>query len=275
METETVKCCSDYWVDRAKELLKNDKQFTSTFKKWEGKLAVVVGGNSGIGGNIAVRLATLGLTVVTIDVDSIKIEKAANLLGEDARGEIIPYNCEYRKVAEFRTAMEWIEDNYGEPYIQVNCPALYRCPHIITIEDGLWKKLITIIVSIIGIVSAEFSRMKRDYGGHIVNVTFGDVYATIPAPNEELSSYMERILTEYTAHLKKVFGPRLRVTNVFPGALSPYQTESVNEESGYGFLVDQEKVVNGVLMALSRPRQPLIKKVVVEPEYLEICKVRV
>jgi len=84
-----------------------------------GKVAVVTGAASGIGLALCRRFAELGMAVVMVDVDRLRLPLAADLVAEDGDADVLPVVADVRSWDEVEALEAQVVDRFGS--VQVLC----------------------------------------------------------------------------------------------------------------------------------------------------------
>jgi len=135
---------------------------------WKGKVAVVTGGNRGIGRGIAEALAREGLTVALTARGREDAEGAAKQVGGGARG----YACDVRRYGDVQALFAAVERDLGGVDVLVNNAGvgLFAPVEEMKVED--WQAVIETNVNGVFYCTREaIPRMKSRGGGYVFNVS--------------------------------------------------------------------------------------------------------
>jgi glucose 1-dehydrogenase len=197
----------------------------------KGKVAIVTGGNSGIGKSIAIELARQGAFLI-IDYVShpeaeAELEKQLHALGECAVG----IQADVSKVADLERLVAAAVQNFGRLDIIVNNAGIETRTSVLdTTEDQYGKVLdINLKSAFFGTQIAAKQMIKQGGGGRIINIT--SVHEDWPMPGNTaycLSKGGMRMLTR-TAGLE--LAPHgINVVGVGPGAVAtPINLSTMND----------------------------------------------
>lgn len=137
----------------------------------KGRAALITGGGTGIGLEIACAFARLGASVMLAARDQERIEAAARTI-TDARGKAAAIKTDVRVYDEVNAAVESTVDRFGSLDILVNNAAgNFVCPTSELSPNG-WKTVIDIDLNgtFYGCRAAYPHLKKSQYGGSIISI---------------------------------------------------------------------------------------------------------
>jgi glucose 1-dehydrogenase len=196
-----------------------------------GKVAIVTGGNSGIGLAVAVALAGQGAKVVIDYVAHPEateaLEKQLHDLGECAFG----VEADVSKVADLEKLIAAAVQQYGRLDIMVNNAGVETRTSILDTTEEQYEKVLDINLksAFFGTQLAARQMIKQGGGGRIINIT--SVHEDWPMPGNTaycLSKGGMRMLTR-TAGVE-LAPHNVLVVGVGPGAVAtPINTATIND----------------------------------------------
>ena len=158
-------------------------------KDWfnlEGKVAIVTGGNRGIGKQIARGLASMGADIVIASRDETLNAKAAEEVKKEFGGRVIRIKCDVKEVDQIEAMVSQVLDTFGRIDILVNNAGRGRrkLPEDFSIEE--WDDVQDTNTRSVWLCSkAVYPAMKKAGGGKIINIAsinsghpFGMAYGT-------------------------------------------------------------------------------------------------
>jgi 3-oxoacyl-[acyl-carrier protein] reductase len=134
----------------------------------KGKIAVVTGGNRGIGRGIAEALAGAGVSVALTARDAGAAQRAASEVGGGARG----YACDVRRQDQVAALFAAVERDLGGLDVLVNNAGIGRFAPVAEMSLDDWHAVIETNVNGVFYCTREaIPRMRKRGGGYIFNVS--------------------------------------------------------------------------------------------------------
>jgi NAD(P)-dependent dehydrogenase (short-subunit alcohol dehydrogenase family) len=139
------------------------------------KIALITGGNKGIGLETARQLGKLGVTVLIGVRDEAKGEAAATELKKDGV-EVRVVKLDMDSPADYAAVAKLIEKDYGRLDILVNNAGIFLDGRkgnetSTTSKDVLQKTFNTNFFAVVGLTQALLPLLKKSLGGRIVNLS--------------------------------------------------------------------------------------------------------
>ena len=136
-----------------------------------GRVAVVTGGNSGIGEGMATALALAGARVVLIARDRARLEAVAGSL-DQAGCQAAWVSADLGDRAEVARAATAAVAPFGEPDILVNCAGVNLRPPLGELTEDQWDSTLAVNLTAPFLLGQRFGpAMARRGWGRIINVT--------------------------------------------------------------------------------------------------------
>jgi glucose 1-dehydrogenase len=197
----------------------------------KGKVAIVTGGNSGIGKAIALALAEAGANVsidyVANPQATEDLEQQIIALGDQAIG----VDADVSKVSDLQKLIDTTVQEFGRVDIMVNNAGIETRTSVLDTTEAQYEKVLEINLksAFFGTQIAAKQMIKQGDGGRIINIT--SVHEDWPMPGNTaycLSKGGMRMLTR-TAGVE--LGPHgILVVGVGPGAVeTPINTSTMND----------------------------------------------
>lgn len=196
----------------------------------EGKVAIVTGGNSGIGASIVLELAKQGANIVIDYVANPSateaLEKQVSALGS----QVIGVDADVSKISELQKLVDTTIAKFGRLDILVNNAGVETRTSVLNTTEAQYDKVMDInLKSAFFAIQIAAQQMIKQKNGRIINIT--SVHEDWPMPGNTaycLSKGGMRMLTRTAAlELAKY---NILVTAVGPGAVAtPINTATMKD----------------------------------------------
>ncbi|WP_152050182.1 SDR family NAD(P)-dependent oxidoreductase [Tautonia marina] len=136
-----------------------------------GKVAIVTGGNGGIGLGMARGLAQAGAQLALVGRNQEKTTEAARMLAEETGSQVLPVTADVSQEAECERIAREVLNQYGRIDILFNNAGINirKPPHELTLDE--WREVIDVnLTSAFLLSKAVYPAMKAVGGGKIVNI---------------------------------------------------------------------------------------------------------
>jgi glucose 1-dehydrogenase len=197
----------------------------------QGKVAIVTGGNTGIGAAVVLALAEQGAKVVIDYVANQEaedeLERKIASLGETAVG----VEADVSKVEDLQRMIDTAVSNYGRLDVMVNNAGIETRTSVLDTSEGQFEKVIAVNLksAFFGTQLAAKQMIAQGGGGRIINMT--SVHEDWPMPGNTpycLSKGGMRMLTR-TAGVE-LAPHNICVVGVGPGAVNtPINAQTIND----------------------------------------------
>ena len=197
-----------------------------------GKVAIVTGGNSGIGKAVVLELAAQGASIVIDYVShpeaTEELEKQLAALGED---QVIGVDADVSKVADLQMLVDTAVERFGRLDIMVNNAGVETRTNVLDTTEAQYDFVLNVNLksAFFGTQIAAKQMIAQGGGGSIINMS--SVHEDWPMPGNTaycLSKGGVRMLTRTAG---QELGPHgIRIVNVGPGAVAtPINTATMND----------------------------------------------
>lgn len=185
------------------------------------KIALVVGGASGIGREVALSLGRNGAHVVVTDVDTDGAQSVANELGEVVPREFVAHTkADLSSPALLAEAIKFTIAQFGGVDIIVNTAAIYP----VAGSDGeltqeQWAR--TFLVNVTGnyLLAEQAEWVFQDQQLPAAMVLTGSANAVVPKKGSEAYDTSKAALNHLIRELAVKLGPRVRVNGIAPATV--------------------------------------------------------
>lgn len=146
----------------------------------EGQVAIITGGNGGIGKGIALGFAGAGANVVLAARNEEKTKAAVQEIRDASGVEAKGLKLDVLEPEQVNTMVEQVQEDFGRIDILVNNAGIgiNKLPHEMTLEE--WERNIDINLRSVFLCSkAVYPVMKKGGGGKIINI--GSMFAIFGA----------------------------------------------------------------------------------------------
>jgi glucose 1-dehydrogenase len=194
-----------------------------------GNVAIVTGGNSGIGAAIVLALAKEGANVV---IDYVAHPEAATVIEQQVAAlgdQAIGVEADVSKVADMRRLVDAAVQRFGKVDIMVNNAGIETRTSVLDTTEEQYDRVLAINLksAFFGTQIAAKQMIKQGQGGRIINVT--SVHEDWPMPGNTaycLSKGGMRMLTRTTGN--ELAKHNILVVGVGPGAVAtPINTQTL------------------------------------------------
>jgi NAD(P)-dependent dehydrogenase (short-subunit alcohol dehydrogenase family) len=225
----------------------------------QGQAAFITGGTSGIGRALALALASRGVQVTIIGLQTAKGEESVRLVEEEhARVSYKPTDspsaifirCDVTKTEELAAAYARHLKVFGRLHICINSAGTFKVNPFY--EDAAWSDILALnLTALIDSTSKAIQAMK-DHGGLILNI--GSVYGIVPSPIAPVYAASKAGVAMFTRSLAQL-GMGIRVNALCPeyvdtpllGAVPPPLLAILRDNVG---LVPMDRVLEGAFALL-------------------------
>lgn len=194
-----------------------------------GKIALVTGGNGGIGLAMARGLAQAGATVIVAGRDTAKSAKAVRQLqAEGLRADAI--EADVTDEASVRRLFEEAAERHGTVHILVNNAGtnIRRAPHELSLAD--WNAVMdTNLTSAFLCSRAAYPGMKQAGGGKVINI--GSMLSIFGAPYAPAYGASKGGVVQFTRSLATAWAPdNIQANAVLPGWIDTELTRKARDQ---------------------------------------------
>lgn len=179
-----------------------------------GRVAVVTGGASGIGGAISRRLASGRAAVAIFDLNGEAVQETAASI-EEAGGTAFGWTVDVTDRAGVNDALAEVRSRLGRPTILVNSAGRSHHGPFLELTSEIWERVVTInLTGTFYTCQAVIPEMLEEGWGRIVNISSSSVHRGAP----RLASYVaaKSGVVGLTKSLALEFAPHGITVNTIP-----------------------------------------------------------
>jgi rhamnose utilization protein RhaD (predicted bifunctional aldolase and dehydrogenase)/NAD(P)-dependent dehydrogenase (short-subunit alcohol dehydrogenase family) len=189
-------------------------------REFSRRIALVVGGASGIGREVALQLATRGAHVVVADVNMESAQVVVNEAAKMSSFEMVlavALNLENR--SSIRDAVTAAVLTFGGLDIVINTAAIYPTPAPETPSEQVWSQAMAINVSSNHVLAQEANDIFRAQGLPASVVLTSSANAVVPKQGSEPYDVSKAAINHLIRELAIGLGPDVRVNGIAPATV--------------------------------------------------------
>lgn len=185
------------------------------------KIALIIGGGSGIGREVALLLARKGAHVVVADFDQQGVQKVADEVGAMSSPEFVAHACaDLSSSASLADAANLTVSQFGGLDIIVNTAAIYPVPQGDgELSDAQWAQ--TFLVNVTGnyLLARQTEWIFKEQGLPAAMVLTSSANALVPKKGSEAYDTSKTALNHLIRELAIKLGPHVRVNGIAPATV--------------------------------------------------------
>lgn len=198
-------------------------QFSMDFFRLDGKVAIVTGGNTGLGQGYAVALAKAGADLV-IAAYNTDWEETRELIEKEGR-KVVFVQADLSKKEDRENVVKVTMDEFGKIDVLVNNAGTIRRAPLLEYKEEDWNAVMDINLNAVYFLSQEVAKIMAEQGsGKIINVA------------SMLAFQGGKFVPSYTASkhgvagITKAFANELACKNIQINAIAPGYIKTANTE---------------------------------------------
>jgi len=185
------------------------------------KIALIIGGASGIGREVAMLLARRGAHVVVADFDQQGASKVADEVGTISSPEFVAHVAvNLSSAASLAEAAHFTISQFGGFDIVINTAAIYPVPGVDgELAEAQWAQ--TFLVNVTGnyLLSRQTEWVFKDQGLPAAMVLTSSANAVVPKKGSEAYDTSKTALNHLIRELSINLGPHVRVNGIAPATV--------------------------------------------------------
>jgi len=205
----------EYWVLEEAKLRRQPPE-----REFSRKICLVVGGGSGIGREVAVRLAGLGAHVVVADRDAVTAETAAEAARAQASAEVVTAcAADLTSRASVAEAMRAAVLAFGGLDVVINTAAVFPTPGPDEAAESVWGRALHLNVTANYVLAEEAGRVLAAQGLGAAVVLTSSANAVVPKRGSEAYDVSKAAISHLIRELAVGLGPLVRVNGIAPATV--------------------------------------------------------
>jgi NAD(P)-dependent dehydrogenase (short-subunit alcohol dehydrogenase family) len=205
--------------------------------RFQGKVAVVTGGGSGIGLATAERMASEGALIAVVDRNGEHArETAARIAGKGGRA--LGFEADVRSQQQLETAFRTADAEFGRLDVIVNSAGVISRGGLEATAEEDWRNVLEInLFSIFYSARAALPLLRKSGGGAIVNIA--SVAGSVGAINAPYSASKGGVISITRQLADELAKDRIRVNSVSPGFTSTPLNQSLRDAGAEALWANQ------------------------------------
>jgi NAD(P)-dependent dehydrogenase (short-subunit alcohol dehydrogenase family) len=225
-----------------------------------GKTAVIIGGNSTLGGTMAVGLAGHGADVAVVGRNMEKAEKVRARI-EEVGGKAKCFQADTTSKSDLERVLREVLEWNGRVDVVMNCPGTNSATPFFEITEEEWDSIMDVNLKGVFLSCQVFGKylVERGEGGSIINIS--SVSSDPPLSKVFTYSASKAGVNNITMNLAREFAPhRVRVNAIIPGffpaeqnrkILSPERVEAIMRHTPMGRFGEAEELIGAAVFLAS------------------------
>ena len=189
--------------------------------EFSGKIALIIGGASGIGREVSLLLARQGAHVVVADFDQQGARRVADEAGAIASPEFVAHaQADLSSATSLAAAANFTISQFGGIDIIVNTAAIYPVPGVDSdLADAQWAQ--TFLVNVTGnyLLARQTEWIFKEQGLPSAMVLTSSANAVVPKQGSEAYDTSKTALNHLIRELSIKLGPHVRVNGIAPATV--------------------------------------------------------
>jgi NAD(P)-dependent dehydrogenase (short-subunit alcohol dehydrogenase family) len=205
----------EYWAMEEAKIRRQPPE-----KELSRRIALVVGGGSGIGREVAIKLAERGAHVVIADRDEAAAQRVAEEMMSVTSKELVrAMPVDIRDREAIRAAVQATVSAFGGLDILINTAALFPASPDGVINQAMWATTLEINVTANYLLAEEVNEVFREQGLDGAVVLTSSANAVVPKRGSEAYDVSKAAVSHLVRELAVSMAPKVRVNGVSPATV--------------------------------------------------------
>jgi NAD(P)-dependent dehydrogenase (short-subunit alcohol dehydrogenase family) len=192
-----------------------------------GKTAVIIGGNSTLGGSMAEAIAAQGASVAIVGRNLEKCEEVCSRISE-LGGQAKSFYADATKIDDLKAVLVEVLIWTGQVDILMNCPGMNSATPFFEISMDEWDSIMDVNLKSVVLTCQVFAKqmIEQGQGGSIINIS--SVSSGPPLSRVFTYSASKAAVNNVTQFLARELAPnRIRVNAIIPGFFPAEQNRKI------------------------------------------------
>ena len=186
-------------------------------RKLEGKVAVITGGSSGIGGSSAELFAQEGAQVIVFAREEERCRKKVEEI-EKQGGKAAYFAGDVSKLEDIQALRHMVLDKYGRLDILFNNAGILLTGALDELSDEEWDKTYEVNVkAVMRMCRAFISLLQENRGVILNNASINGLHSYIKGKRSYMYATSKSAVIQFTKYVAKNYAPEVRANVLCPG----------------------------------------------------------
>lgn len=186
-------------------------------RKLEGKVAVITGGSSGIGGSSAALFAQEGAQVIVFAREEERCRKKVEEI-EKQGGKAEYFVGDVSKLEDIHALRQMVLDKYGRLDILFNNAGILITGALDELSDEEWDKTYEVNVkAVMRMCRAFISLLQENRGVILNNASINGLHSYIKGKRSYMYATSKSAVIQFTKYMAKNYAPEVRANVLCPG----------------------------------------------------------
>ena len=185
--------------------------------KLDGKIAIITGGTSGIGGASASLFAEEGATVILLGRNAEQgLKKQEEIIDAGGKAEFL--QCDVSKIKDILMMKEYVDKKYSKIDILFNNAGVLLTGSLEELTDEDWDKTYEVNVkAVVHMCKTFMDTLVQNQGVILNNASINGLHSYIKGKRSYMYATSKAALIQFSRYLAKNFAPDVRVNCLCPG----------------------------------------------------------
>ena len=232
-------------------------------EKLNGKVAIITGGNKGIGLGVAEAMVEAGMFVCITGRNEADVKAAEKKLNAIRNNAALGMVCDVRSLSDQQTAVQQIMDKWKQLDVVIANAGVGHFADISLLTPEQWHETIDInLTGVFNTVKASLDQLKASKGYLIIiaslaGTNFFAAGAAYNASKFGLVGFTQAVMLDVRKH-------GIKTTTIMPGSVSTYFNDHTPNDADH-WKIQPEDMGQMVIDLLLMPHRTLPSKIEVRP----------